>query len=158
MCRHLKNVRFVMIVVAGLSLANHASAGPTVPHKERCSGTITSVVPTSPLPTMFGAGSGVATHMGKYKFDGSHNFNPLTGQILNGQYVNTAADGSTIAGTYSGTFTPIAPNVFRFNVKVLYLKGTGRLAGVTGVADVVAVVNMNTLTFTYETVGTWTLP
>jgi hypothetical protein len=143
-----------------LALPAAALSGPTVPHKESCDGQLTSVTPpsfTNPLGSMAGAGVGVATHLGRYTFQGAHNFTNA-GQILNGQFVNTAADGSKISGTYAGTFTPIAPNVFRFNVRVHYLLGTGRLAGVTAVADVVAIVNVATGRFHYDTLGTWTKP
>jgi hypothetical protein len=151
----------ILAAVLGLVFATPALAGPTVPHKESCDGNLTRVVnPPGPPPAvgiMDFAGSGVATHMGRYSIMGSHNFT-TTGQVLGGRFVSTAADGSTIAGSYAGNFTPIAPNVVRFNVHVLYTTGTGRLAGVTGSADVVAVVNLATAKFHYDTLGTWTFP
>lgn len=149
-----------LTVLAALWLAGSAQAGPTVPHKASCDGQLTSVIPptpTNPLGSMAVTGRGVATHLGGYTFQGTHNFTN-DGRILNGQYTNTAADGSTVSGTYAGTFTPIAPNVFRFSVRVLYLSGTGRLAGVTGVCDAVATVNVANGFFHYDELGTWTLP
>jgi hypothetical protein len=160
MYRRFRDIALALSILSGLALPDSASAGPTVPHRESCDGKLTSVNPpsfTNPLGSMTGTGFGKATHMGLYTFQGNHNFT-ADGQILNGTYTNTAKDGSTISGTYSGTFTPIAPNVFRFDVRVYYLQGTGRLAGVTGVADVVATVNVATGVFHYETVGTWTFP
>ncbi len=156
------SLRQAALAAAALVLlgASPALSGPTVPHKETCDGQLTSVIPPTPenpLGTMTGIGRGNATHVGLYTFRGGHNFT-ADGRILNGRFVNTAADGSTVSGTYAGTFTPIAPNVFRFNVGVLYLRGTGRLAGVTGSGNVVAVVNVATGQFHYETLATLTLP
>lgn len=148
-------------LAAALGFVRVADAGPTVPHRESCNGTLTKVIPptATSLGIMEGSGIGVATYMGRYTFAGGHNFTN-DGRILNGRFVNTAADGSTVSGTYSGTFTPVPgqPNVFQFNVRVLYLQGTGRHVGVTGVCDVVAIVNLGTGAFHYDTAGVWTLP
>ena len=72
-----------------------AAPAQTVPHKEHCRGTLTNVVPG----TLFFAGRGVATHFGKYTIVGSNDFDNA-GNVLNGEFTTTAADGSTISGIY----------------------------------------------------------
>ncbi len=153
----------LLALAAVLAFVSPARAARVVPHKEKCAGTLTAVLPPSatlPLPSLQFAGVGMATHLGRYRITGSNQFNPQTGEVLNGQFTSVAADGSTISGTYAGTFREIAPNVVQFNVRVLYLRGTRRLAGVTGVADTVAVLNgvSTGSTFTYTTNGFFRMP
>jgi hypothetical protein len=152
-------VRVVLAGLAGLVLVGPAAAGPTVPHKESCDGQLTQVIQPSPKGpgTMNFVGKGVATHMGSYSIIGGHNFTN-DGQVLNGRFTSTAADGSTISGVYFGTFTPIGGTRVRFNVTAVYQTGTGRLAGVTGRGAVVAVLDLSTGLFHYDTLGTWTFP
>src|SRR5262249_15294734 len=86
-----------------LSFVPGVTAGPTVPHRESGDGQLTNVVqPPGPPPAvglMEFVGRGKATHMGLYNIVGKHNFTS-TGQVLNGGFTSTAADGSTISGTY----------------------------------------------------------
>ncbi len=140
------------IAVLGVFCAAGAAHAHTVPHKESCDGRLTSVTPI----TMDFVGTGVATHMGKYHIVGGHLYFP--DGTLFGVFTSTAADGSTISGTYAGTFAPIGGTLFRFDVDVHYLTGTGRLAGVTGSADTVAILDMATGLFHYDTDGTWDRP
>ncbi len=140
-------------------------AGPTVPHRESCDGSLTSVVnptPQNPVGSMTFLGKGVATHMGKYQITGGHTFrfNPgsTTAGTLNGTFKSTAADGSTIAGIYFGTFAAQPNNTIRFDVTAVYQVGTRRLLGVTGRGAVVAILDAATGNFHYDTLGTWTFP
>ena len=57
-----------------------------------------------------------------------------------------------------GGAAPIGGTLVRFDVEVHYLTGTGRLEGVTGTANTVAVLDAATGQFHYDTDGTWTLP
>ena len=75
-----------------------------------------------------------------------------------GSFTSTAADGSTISGIYYGTFAPIGGGLFEFNVTAEWLVGTGRLEGVTGIGDVVAVLDGATGLLHYDTDATWDLP
>lgn len=129
----LRRVGFALAAFAAVGLASPALAGPEVPHKEHAAGTLVGVEPG----TLYFAGEGRATHFGRYSIEGSNDFDDA-GNVFNGQFMTTAADGSTISGTYEGTFTPLSDGSVRFDVHVLWLEGTGRLAGVTGEADVVA--------------------
>jgi hypothetical protein len=154
----------VPALVASLCLVTPAVAGPTVPHKESADGKLTlSINPTpqNPLGTQTWIAQGNATHMGSYSQFGGHRFTAPDalgrGLILMGYFTSTAADGSTISGNYAGTYQ-IFGNQVRYNVTANWVTGTGRLAGVTGTAPVVALLNSTTGTFHYDDVGTWTLP
>jgi hypothetical protein len=127
----------------------------TLPHKERASGTVTAVAPGFQAFS----GSGTATHFGRYTQVGNHNFDEF-GNVLNGVFTTTTADGSTISGTYAGTYTLLPSGNVRFDVHPIWVQGTGRLAGVTGEGDVVAILTGVEVgdTFTYKTTATLTFP
>jgi hypothetical protein len=141
-----------LVSALGIGGDSHAH---TVPHKEHCQGTLTRVVPG----TLYFAGEGEATHFGKYTITGSNDFD-AAGHVLDGKFTTIAADGSTISGVYAGTYTVLGPDQVRFDVHVLWLEGTGRLAGVTGEADTVAFLNgvATGSHFEYVTNGTLTFP
>jgi hypothetical protein len=134
-------------------------------HLESVDGQTISVIPpseTNPYTHMIGAGEGWATQLGHYKETFSHDITAPDaeghGLILHGRFTSTAADGSTITGTYSGTYTLLANNMVRFNVTPVWVEGTGRLAGITGQGTAVAVLNMTTGAFHVDTVALWRLP
>jgi hypothetical protein len=117
---NLEQTRHVLTLIAGLFLASAAQA-QTVPHKEHRDGTLTDVV----SGTLYFAGEGHATHFGHYTIVGSNDFDDL-GNVLDGVFTTTAADGSTISESYSGTYTPLPTGQVRFDVHVLWLDGTAR--------------------------------
>jgi hypothetical protein len=134
-------------------------------HLESVDGQVTSVVPPmgdDKYTHMTGAGEGWATQLGLYKETFSQDITPAdaqgTGLILNGRFTSTAADGSTITGSYSGTYTLLANNMVRYNVTPIWEEGTGRLAGITGEGTAVAVLNLATGAFHVDTVAVWKLP
>lgn len=137
------------------TVGHETDSGPTVPYKGRASGTLTTVSPGFLSFTAIGN----ATHLGRYTEVGSNNFDEF-GNVSNGVFTYTAADGSTLSGTYSGTYTPLPTGDIRFNVNVDYVQGTGRLAGVTGDAQLVATLSGVALgaAFTYETRGSLVFP
>jgi hypothetical protein len=141
-------------LTAGL-LVGVALAASEAPFKEKGVGTVTVLAPDH----IEFAGVGTATHLGKYTEVGGNDLDAL-GNITNGQFAITAADGSTLSGVYSGTYAPLATGEIQFVLDVSYQVGTGRLAGVTGQAEVVAV--LGTLapgaTFQYFGVGSLALP
>ena len=154
MSRNVWKVRWFAVVALAL-LAGAAQAGPTVPHKEKCAGVIVDAVPG----TLQFAGVGQSTHFGRYTIEGGNDYDDQ-GNVTDGVFTTTAADGSTISGVYKGTYTPLNDGRVRFNVRVLWLTGTGRLAGVTGEADVVAILDgvATGAAFQYVTEGTLTFP
>lgn len=154
MSQYLRTLGLALTAIGSLWLARDAQAD-TVPHRERCRGILTSVTPG----TLFFAGEGVATHLGRYSIEGSNDFDDQ-GNVLNGQFTTTAADGSTLSGVYQGTYTPLPDGTVRFDVHVAWLVGTDRLAGVTGQADVVAFLDAVApgASFEYFTRGFLTFP
>jgi hypothetical protein len=149
-----------LLVVAGLALASPASAGPTIPARGHSKGQVTLQVnptPQNPVGRQEYVATGVGTMIGRFSQRGVTLFT-LEGKVT-GTYVQTAADGSTSAGSYSGTFTPISgtPN-FRFDVVVIIEGGTGRLAGVTGRLNTTAILNGSTGTFENQSQGVLILP
>jgi hypothetical protein len=155
------STKALLVAVALLGFTSASRAGELEPVFEVCSGKITAVAVLSQTEVMQSfAGTGLNSIIGKYKIKGSHVADIATGQILDGQFTTTAHDGSTISGTYSGTFTEVATGVFQYEVRVYWLKGTGDLEGVIGVADVVAVVKGTDVgsPFVYLTDGAWLLP
>jgi hypothetical protein len=145
----------VSTVMAATLLVGLSSATTDVPLREKGVGTVTSVAPGH----IAFAGVGTGTHLGKYTELGSNDFDDQ-GHIFNGQFLITAADGSTISGTYSGTYTPLSSGKIQFNLSVIYVQGTRRLTGVTGQANVIAVLDdlAPGSAFQYEGFGTLVVP
>ncbi len=142
-----------VMVVATLAAA--AAPPNPVPHKEQASGTLIDLQPG----TMIITGQGVATHFGLYTIEGSHDFDDQ-GNVTNGQFTTTTADGATISGTYSGTYFGLPSGQVQFDVHAFWLEGTGRLEGVTGQGDVVAILDAvaTGAEFEYETIGELMFP
>src|SRR5262245_54395204 len=91
----------LLALVAGLSLVSPAAA-QTVPYREKAVGTIEALsFPDAGTAKQDWSGVGQATHMGHYTQTGSHDIDLATGAV-NGTFTSTAADGSTISGTYEG--------------------------------------------------------
>jgi hypothetical protein len=151
--------RLLAMIVLGLVstavLFGSPSPSVVVPLKEKCSGTVLQVAPGH----LSFAGIGQASYFGKYSMVGSSDFDNL-GNLFNGQFVSTLSDGSTIEGVLSGTYTPLPTGQIRFDVAVTFLNGTGRLVGVTGQADVVAVLDgvAPGAAFEYEGIGNLLVP
>ena len=127
----------LLAVVACLSLANAASA-QSVPHKEKSQGQIIS--DTGSRQDWVAVGRG--THFGNYTEAGYHDYAP--DGSLTGEFTVTTADGSTISGTYEGSFAPIGGGFFQFEVSVQWMTGTGRLEGVTGIGTATAILDGST--------------
>jgi hypothetical protein len=155
MFQNLGRLIALAMLIAGLGYARPAAADVSVPHKEHCKGTLTDVLPGK----LSYQGKGNATHFGKYSIKGSSEFDDQ-GHVLNGEFTTTIADGSTISGTYSGTYELHDDGSATFLVDVLWLTGTGRLEGVTGSAKVIATLSSVTpgAPCEYVTQGTLTFP
>ncbi len=156
---HIANTVLATSILVGLSAPFAAADDATVPYKEHATGGLTNQVdptPENPVGHQDFAVVGNGTHMGQYTQVGGHDF--FADGTLVGVFTSTAADGSTISGTYSGTFQPVGGGVFRFDVIAEWLVGTGRLEGVTGIAEVTAFLDGSTGAVEYVTDGEWTLP
>jgi len=142
------------VLAAGL-LVGVAVAAAEVPFKAKGIGTVTSLVPGH----IEFAGVATGTHLGKYIEVGGNDFD-LVGNISNGSFTITAADGSTLSGIYSGTYAPLPTGELKFTLNVQYQIGTKRLTGVTGQAELVAVLpNLAPGTvFQYRGIGSLLFP
>lgn len=127
--------QLVPCLLAVAAFAGAASA-QSVPYKEKSAGALTTVAPDH----VGFAAKGQATHFGQYTIVGGNDLDAL-GHVLDGQLAVITADGATIQGSYSGTYTPLPTGQVRFEVSVTWFDGTGRLSGVTGQANVVAMVD-----------------
>jgi hypothetical protein len=147
------------------SLADH-----NVAYRDHASGM--SVVTGLAPPPLVGFsvalnGTGEATHLGRFEATATQVLNLANGKISNGQFIYTAADGSTLSGTYSGmTTTPDPVTGQRRNDLVLqFVEGTGRLDRVKGGTAQTTVfvtpvpgVSPPTFTFAYTSEGYLTFP
>lgn len=153
MFHDLKRFAIALSIVAA-TLITSVTQAQTVPHSERYAGTITAFSPGAIEYT----GAGVATHFGKYTIVGSHEFD-AEGNIFNGVFTSTAADGSTISGVYTGTTTLLPDGRGRSDLHVFWISGTGRFEGVTGEGQVVCFHGLTTgADLEYVTEGSLTRP
>jgi hypothetical protein len=156
----LRTLALGLIVVAGLGLQNAAQAERVIPATGSVEGQIIfQVLPTpeQPVGIQVYDATGTGTFIGKHVNRGV-TFFTADGDVF-GVFQVTAADGSTVSGSYVGSFAPIpgTPDV-EFVVEVTWESGTGRLEGVSGGCDVVAVVEGLTGVLTYDYEGLWILP
>jgi hypothetical protein len=129
-----------IVATAGiLSLVSTATADSPVPHKEKGAGHIDSLsFPSATIAVQEWSGGGMATHLGNYTQSGIHAIDLTTGAI-SGTFTTTASDGSTLQGHYDGYVVMNPDGSVGYFVTAFWDVGTGRLAGVTGVGDVVAI-------------------
>jgi hypothetical protein len=152
------------VVAAGILCFAGAAQAQTVPHRESVDGQTILVVPPTedhPFIAMTSAGEGRGTQLGRYTEVFAHDITipdaKGKGQILHGKFTSTAADGSTITGSYLGTYAILAGNIVRFDVTPIWKEGTGRLAGITGQGTAVAFLNLATGEFHVDTDAEWNL-
>jgi hypothetical protein len=95
------------------------------------------------------AGGGQATHVGRYTVTNSHCLDFDTGVFTAGSFTKTAPNGDLLEGEYSGTSRPLPagsdPCVLRFelNTSLRFTGGTGRFAGASGEATLIALQETN---------------
>jgi len=147
------------VVSAACVLAAWAASAQaqTVPLFEHCEGTVQSINLATGELTF--AGLGRATVFGPYAVEGSSTASFATGQVSGGD-TTTTRDGATIKSEFAGVFEVLESGKIRFRVNARWGHGTGRLAGVTGEAEVVALIDglAPGSAFSYDTIGTLTFP
>lgn len=154
----LRRAGLLFVVLAALALPIQALAGEQVPFKGSDSGTAkegTHACSASFAPLEL-TGSGVATHVGRYRYHAHEclNFATLT---FSGVFTITAANGDKISGTYAGTAAVVGSSILYEQHNVV-TDGTGRFAGASGRLHANGVVNPATLEWSEESSGTVSSP
>jgi hypothetical protein len=114
-----------------LCLAGPASASVQVPFRGTMSGTATITPISPPIVSVLLETSGTASQLGRFTLEAPHIVNQAT-LTAEGTYVFTAADGSTLLASLSGSASLIAPGVLAIAETGSITGGTGRFAGATG--------------------------
>ena len=114
-----------------LCLAGPVSAGDQVPFRGSMSGTATVTPINPPIVSVLLETSGTASQLGRFTLEAPHIVNQATLTAV-GTYVFTAADGSTLTATLSGSASMVAPGVLAIAETGTITGGTGRFAGATG--------------------------
>jgi hypothetical protein len=162
-----RNVSCVALAIGAIAVAATAQAQSKIKLLGAGQGALTfqdDPDPQNPVGLQEYTGDGWITLAGKGDFIGSHNFAfskiPGQGFVFNGVVNTTNSDGSTLRGTYDGTFAVIPNTVFiEFTIDVLWKGGEkSRLAGYTGEAEVTAVLNTVTGEFEDTQEGYWFRP
>lgn len=100
------------------------------------------------------AGSGHGTQLGSYTFEATECFDPATGAVDDGAFTITAADGSTLVGTYSGHVEPTEdPEVIAYIETAIVTGGTGRFDGSTATLQVRGLADVGDFTYTQSFTG-----
>jgi hypothetical protein len=136
---------------AVLGLAGPAAAGEQVPFRGRLQGAITVTSVSPPIVNETVAGTGNATHLGKFTYQQPHSVNLATSTLI-GSYHFTAANGDELFADFIGrsSATP-TPGVRSIVETATVTGGTGRFAGATGGFTVKRLIN----TVTSETAGSF---
>lgn len=153
--RHYITKLSLALTILALACSPGVAGERTVPHKEHGKGELEDV--GEGFLTFMGGG--VATHFGKYTQTGGNEFDDM-GNVTDGFFTTTAADGSTISGIYFGSYTVNDDGTVTFDVTALWQEGTGRFEGVTGEARVIAQLEgvFAGAKYEYVTEGTLTFP
>ena len=84
-----------------------------------------------PVPIVL-AGTGQATHLGRFTETQSHCLNPSTGEFALGQFTITGANGDIVSGTYFGHVVPTSATTGAIYGVFRITGGTGRFSEATG--------------------------
>ena len=150
----------ILGIGVGLGLGSPAQA-QSVPHKEKVEGTIhVSEFISETVAVQEASGEGIGTHIGAYTETFRHKVDLLTRAIFDGEFASTAADGSTVYGIYFGRFAINPGGTVSYEVTPIWLGGTGRFEGLSGIGSVTALATGVTpgSTFEFVTDAEWNLP
>lgn len=114
-----------------LCLAGPVAAAEQVPFKGTLEATVTVTPLDPPIASVLVVGAGTATQLGRFTYEQPHTVNQAI-RVGSGIYVFTAANGDTLAASFSGLATLVAPGVLSVAETGTITGGTGRFAGATG--------------------------
>jgi hypothetical protein len=121
----------VTAVALMLCLAGPVSAGDQVPFRGTMSGTATITPINPPIVSVLLETSGTASQLGRFTLEAPHIVNQATLTAV-GTYLFTAADGSTLTASLSGSASLVAPGQLAIAETGTITGGTGRFDGATG--------------------------
>lgn len=107
-----------------------AATSADLPFKGSLEGTVTVTPLEAPMANVFIAGSGTATHLGRFTVEIPHLVNFATA-IGAGTFTFTAANGDQLTGDFTGAADTSTP-VFSIVEQATITGGTGRFAHATG--------------------------
>ncbi len=153
--RTLRHLCRVFGLAGVLSLSLHAPAIARTPFTASESGHFHSAGACVSGVHIVIAGVGRATHLGNYTYQATECVDLVTGEISNGVFTMTAANGDTLEGTYSGHGGPTAnPTIFAFDDAAVIRGGSGRFARTTGRFDSTGTADLQTGTYERRLSGT----
>ena len=138
--------KLLLLALVALAIPLQAVAGDQIPFKSSETGTfqIIGSGETSGIVVDV-TGSGHATGLGNYSAHYRECLLPATGTVIEGSFTLTAADGSTVFGTYDGQAAPSgSPSVLAFEDPGVITGGTGRFAGAAGTVTQSGLANLAT--------------
>ncbi len=148
-----------LLVLVVLALPTQAAAGGQVPLQGSETGTFRLLGPCETSGIALDVmGTGHATFLGSYKSHYRECFDPATGAVTAGSFTLTAANGDTLFGTYAGQAAPAGDSNVHYEDPGLITGGTGRFAGVSGIANTSGVANLATGEYSGTISGTLSSP
>ena len=120
-----------LVLTLALAIAAPAAARELVPFRGEMSGTATITPISPPIVSVLLETSGHANQLGSFTLVAPHTVNQAT-LTASGTYTFTAADGSTLTATLSGTARVVAPGELSIAEEGVITGGTGRFEGATG--------------------------
>ena len=129
----MRNASIVFGLIAALAtaFAGPVAAKELVPFRGEMSGTATVTPIAPPIVSVLLETSGQASQLGRFTLVAPHTVNQAT-LTATGTYTFTAADGSTLTASLSGTATLVAPGQLSIAETGIITGGTGRFEGATG--------------------------
>ena len=120
-----------LVMALALAVAGPVAAKDLVPFRGEMSGTATITPVAPPIVSVLLQTSGHASQLGSFTLQAPHTVNQAT-LTATGTYAFTAADGSTLTATLSGSATLVAAGQLAIAEEGVITGGTGRFAGATG--------------------------
>lgn len=121
----------VIAAALAICIAGPVSADDQVPFRGSMSGTATITPLDPPMASVLLETSGSATQLGRFTLEAPHVVNQVSRTAV-GTYLFTAADGSTLTASLSGSASIVAPGVLAIAETGVITGGTGRFEGATG--------------------------
>jgi hypothetical protein len=144
-------------LLAVLFLSDVSRAERVITAKGSAAGPVTLIVEPNPVGFQTFDVTGEGSAIGRHRNLGATYFNIDTGEVF-GSFSATTADQETIDGSFVGFFFPVSETEIGYITEVTWESGTGRFAGVSGTANVIAFQSLVTNITWYDYEGVFILP